>query len=83
MNGKLSSLLKKDGIRSVLSSLLSIIIGLAAGALVILLVGLFNFGGESCTVALDDVYADMLGGELRSHAVELPGYGFAWLEQEL
>ena len=48
-----------------------------------LLVGLFNFGGESCTVALDDVYADMLGGELRSHAVELPGYGFAWLEQEL
>ena len=42
MNGKLSSLLKKDGTRSVLSSLLSIIIGLAAGALVILLVGLFN-----------------------------------------
>ena len=42
MNGKLSSLLKKDGTRSVLSSLLSIIIGLAAGALVILLVGIFN-----------------------------------------
>ena len=42
MNGKLASLLKKDGTRSVLSSLLSIIIGLAAGALVILLVGLFN-----------------------------------------
>jgi len=42
MNGKLSSLLKKDGTRSVLSSLLSIVIGLAAGALVILLVGLFN-----------------------------------------
>ena len=42
MNDKLSSFMKKDGTRSVLSSLLSIIIGLAAGALVILLVGLFN-----------------------------------------
>lgn len=42
MKDKLSSFMKKDGTRSVLSSLLSIIIGLAAGALVILLVGLFN-----------------------------------------
>lgn len=42
MNNKLSSFMRKDGIRSVLSSLLSIIIGLAAGALVILLVGIFN-----------------------------------------
>ena len=42
MNDKLSSFMKKDGTRSVLASLLSIIIGLAAGALVILLVGLFN-----------------------------------------
>lgn len=42
MNDKLSSFMKKDGTRSVLASLLSIVIGLAAGALVILLVGLFN-----------------------------------------
>ncbi|MBP3651818.1 MAG: ABC transporter permease [Clostridia bacterium] len=42
MNNKISSFMRKDGIRSVLSSLLSIIIGLAAGALVILLVGIFN-----------------------------------------
>lgn len=42
MNNKLSSFMRKDGTRSVLSSLLSIIIGLAAGALVILLVGIFN-----------------------------------------
>lgn len=42
MNDKFASFLKKDGTRSVLSSLLSILIGLAAGALVILLVGLFN-----------------------------------------
>lgn len=42
MNGKFSSLMKKEGTRSVLASLLSIVIGLAAGALVILLVGLFN-----------------------------------------
>lgn len=48
-----------------------------------LLLGLFNFGDEGCTVKLDDVYADMLTGELRSYAVELPGRGFAWLEQEL
>jgi len=42
MNNKLSSLMKKDGTRSVLASLISIVIGLAAGALVIFLVGLFN-----------------------------------------
>ena len=42
MNNKLTSFMKKDGTRSVLSSLLSIVIGMAAGALVILLVGLFN-----------------------------------------
>ena len=35
-------LLQRDGIKSVLASLLSIIIGLAAGALVILIVGLTN-----------------------------------------
>ena len=39
---KLSSLMKKDGARSVLASLISILIGLAAGALVILIVGLCN-----------------------------------------
>jgi len=39
---KLSALLKKDGMRAVLASLLSIIIGLAAGALIILIVGIFN-----------------------------------------
>ena len=42
MSNNKSSLLQKDGARSVLASLLSIIIGLAAGALVILIVGLFN-----------------------------------------
>ena len=42
MSNNKSSLLQKDGALSVLASLLSIIIGLAAGALVILIVGLFN-----------------------------------------
>ena len=42
MSKKQSSILQKDGTRSVLASLLSIIIGLAAGALVILIVGLCN-----------------------------------------
>ena len=42
MSKKQSSILQKDGTRSVLASLLSIIIGLAAGALVILFVGLCN-----------------------------------------
>ena len=42
MSKKQSSILQKDGTRSVLASLLSIVIGLAAGALVILIVGLFN-----------------------------------------
>ncbi len=41
MNNK-QSIWQKDGTRSVLASLLSIVIGLAAGALVILIVGLFN-----------------------------------------
>ena len=35
-------LLQRDGTRSVLASLISIVIGLAAGSLVVLLVGLFN-----------------------------------------
>lgn len=38
----MKKLLKKDGSRSVLASLLSILIGLFAGALVILIVGIFN-----------------------------------------
>ena len=37
-------LLQRDGARSVLASLISIVIGLAAGSLVVLLVGLFNSG---------------------------------------
>ena len=35
-------LMERDGIRSVLASLLSILIGLAAGAVVITIVGLCN-----------------------------------------
>ena len=42
MSKKQESILQRDGTRSVLASLLSIIIGLAAGALVILIVGLCN-----------------------------------------
>lgn len=38
----MKNLLKKDGTKSVLASLLSILIGLAAGALVITIVGIFN-----------------------------------------
>ena len=39
---RLSAFWRKDGTRSVLASLLSILIGLAAGSLVILLIGCFN-----------------------------------------
>ena len=39
MSKKQESILQRDGTRSVLASLLSIIIGLAAGTLVILIVG--------------------------------------------
>ncbi len=39
---KKTPLMQRDGTRSVLASLLSIIIGMAAGAVVVLLVGLFN-----------------------------------------
>jgi len=39
---KFSSMMKKDGTKSVLASLISILIGLAAGALIILIVGLCN-----------------------------------------
>lgn len=42
MKKKLTTLWGKDGTRSVLASLLSIIIGLAAGALVVLIVGICN-----------------------------------------
>ena len=42
MSKKQESILQRDGTRSVLASLLSIIIGLAAGTLVILIVGLCN-----------------------------------------
>ena len=42
MNKNKSPLLQRDGSKSVLASLLSILIGLAAGALVILIVGLCN-----------------------------------------
>ncbi len=42
MNNNKSPLLKRDGTKSVLASLLSILIGLAAGAVVILIVGLCN-----------------------------------------
>jgi len=42
MKNKLSSLMKKDGARSVLASLISIVIGLLAGAVVILIAGLVN-----------------------------------------
>ena len=48
-----------------------------------LLLGLFNFSPEQAAVKLDDLYADLLTGELRNGRVQLPGYGFAWLEQEL
>lgn len=40
MKNKLTTLWKKDGTRSVMASLLSIVIGMAAGALVVLIVGL-------------------------------------------
>ena len=42
MNKNKSPLLQREGTKSVLASLLSILIGLAAGALVILIVGLCN-----------------------------------------
>ena len=42
MNNKLSSLMQKDGARSVLASLISIVIGLLAGAVVILIAGIVN-----------------------------------------
>ncbi len=42
MKDKLTTLWKRDATRSVLASLLSILIGLAAGALVVLIVGLCN-----------------------------------------
>ena len=43
MNRKpLTSLLKKDGVNTVLASLLSIIIGMAAGSVIIVLVGMFT-----------------------------------------
>ena len=48
-----------------------------------LLLGLFNFAPEQAAVKLDDLYADLLTGELRNGIIQLPGYGFAWLEQEL
>ncbi len=49
MKEKLNSLWHKDGTRSVLSSLISILIGLAAGALVVLIVGLCseNISGKT------------------------------------
>ncbi len=42
MNGKISNLWKKDGTKSVTSSLISILIGLAVGAVIILIMGLTN-----------------------------------------
>lgn len=42
MNGRASTLLKKDGVRSVLATIISIIIGLLIGSILVFLVGLFD-----------------------------------------
>ena len=42
MNGRASTLLKKDGARSVLATIISIIFGLLVGSVLVLLVGLFD-----------------------------------------
>ena len=42
MKEKLSILWGKDGTKSVLASLISIVIGMAVGALIVVLVGLLN-----------------------------------------
>ena len=42
MNGRVSTLLKKDGTRSVLATIISIIIGLLVGSILVFLVGLFD-----------------------------------------
>ena len=42
MKGTLASLWGKEGTKSVLASLISIVIGMAVGALIVVLVGLFN-----------------------------------------
>ena len=42
MNGRGSTLLKKDGVRSVLATIISIIIGLLVGSILVFLVGLFD-----------------------------------------
>ena len=48
-----------------------------------LLLGVFNFSSHSHTVPLDDVYTDLLTGQIRNGSLPLEPQGFAWLKQVL
>ena len=48
-----------------------------------LLLGVFNFSGESRKVPLDDVYTDLITGQEWNGSMQVDGLGFSWLKQKL
>lgn len=48
-----------------------------------LLLGIFHFGSDPCTVTLPQGgYRDLRNGRTLQGIIDLPGYGFSWLKQE-